>query len=128
MVTEEEKKAFGERLRTVADKPQEIARMIEVQRTSIYNYLSGNVLPSFDIIQRLMKKRPDIDYYWLITGEYVQPEGKGKINSAEDKKIHELTTLVKLQQDLLDHKDHRIEILNGIIKEMEFQLGEKDKK
>jgi transcriptional regulator with XRE-family HTH domain len=46
-----------------------LADSINVQRSSISHILSGRNKPSFDFIQKLLNKFPEINAQWLITGK-----------------------------------------------------------
>lgn len=47
----------------------QFADSIGVQRSSISHIVSGRNLPSFDFIQKMLLKYPEIDANWLITGK-----------------------------------------------------------
>ncbi|QQS51322.1 MAG: helix-turn-helix domain-containing protein [Bacteroidota bacterium] len=47
----------------------QFADNIGVQRSSISHIVSGRNLPSFDFIQKMLLKYPEIDANWLITGK-----------------------------------------------------------
>ncbi len=47
----------------------QFADNIGVQRSSISHIVSGRNLPSFDFIQKMLIKYPEIDANWLITGK-----------------------------------------------------------
>ena len=54
-----------------------LAEEIGVQRSSVSHIVSGRNKPSFDFIQKLMKRYPDVNPKWLLLGE-------GKIYSKEN--------------------------------------------
>jgi plasmid maintenance system antidote protein VapI len=46
-----------------------LADTINVQRSSISHILSGRNKPSFDFIQKILKRYPEINSRWLLLGE-----------------------------------------------------------
>lgn len=46
--------------------PSQFADEIGVQRSSISHILSGRNRPSFDIIQKIMRRYPDLGYDWIL--------------------------------------------------------------
>jgi transcriptional regulator with XRE-family HTH domain len=58
----------------------QFADIVGVQRSSISHILSGRNKPSFDFIQKILVKYPEINAKWLITGE-------GDIDSDEIKPL-----------------------------------------
>lgn len=49
--------------------PSHFADEIGVQRSSISHILAGRNKPSFDIIQKIVKRFPDLGYEWLMEEE-----------------------------------------------------------
>ncbi len=47
----------------------QFADQIGVQRSSISHVLSGRNKPSLEFIQKILKKFPDVDASWLISGQ-----------------------------------------------------------
>lgn len=47
----------------------ELAKQIEVQRSTFSHLLSGRNKPSLDLIQKLIEHFPALNTHWLITGE-----------------------------------------------------------
>lgn len=50
-------------------QPSAFADMMGVQRSGISHLLSGRNKPSFDFIQKMLTKFPDLNYEWLILGK-----------------------------------------------------------
>jgi transcriptional regulator with XRE-family HTH domain len=59
--------------------PSYFADEIGVQRSSISHILSGRNKPSFEIIQKIVKRFPDLGYEWLMddTNTISMPKGGG---------------------------------------------------
>ncbi|NLH53302.1 MAG: helix-turn-helix transcriptional regulator [Bacteroidales bacterium] len=53
----------------------QFAEAIGIQRSGLSHILSGRNQPSLDFIKKLIHRFPDVDIYWLITGE---PTNKAK--------------------------------------------------
>ena len=49
--------------------PARLADMIGIQRSGLSHILSGRNKPSFEFINKLLLKFPDINAEWLITGK-----------------------------------------------------------
>ncbi|MDK2910733.1 MAG: hypothetical protein PWR20_2301 [Bacteroidales bacterium] len=47
----------------------QFAEAIGIQRSGLSHILSGRNQPSLDFIKKLMHRFPEVDIYWLITGE-----------------------------------------------------------
>ncbi len=56
--------------------PSYFADEIGVQRSSISHILSGRNRPSFDIIQKIIRRFPELGYEWIMEEEaqYAQPQ------------------------------------------------------
>lgn len=60
--------------------PSYFADEIGVQRSSISHILSGRNRPSFDLIQKIIKRFPELGYEWIMEEDspsVVQPPGYG---------------------------------------------------
>lgn len=53
--------------------PSVFADEIGVQRSSISHILSGRNRPSFDIIQKIIRRFPDLGYEWILEEESPSP-------------------------------------------------------
>ncbi|WP_234733848.1 helix-turn-helix transcriptional regulator [Tellurirhabdus bombi] len=53
--------------------PSHFADEIGVQRSSISHILSGRNRPSFDIIQKIIRRFPDLGYDWILEEEESVP-------------------------------------------------------
>lgn len=71
----------------------QFADIIGVQRSSISHIISGRNKPSFDFIQKILLKYPEISADWLITG-------RGSINALNNNSIS--TSTVETKQDLFN--------------------------
>ncbi len=54
--------------------PSYFADEIGVQRSSISHILSGRNRPSFDIIQKIIRRFPELGYDWIMEDDVAQPE------------------------------------------------------
>ncbi|MFN8355883.1 MAG: helix-turn-helix transcriptional regulator [Spirosomataceae bacterium] len=62
--------------------PSHFADAIGVQRSSISHILAGRNKPSFEIIQKIIKKFPDVGFDWLMNDE-IAPSFVPEIPSAK---------------------------------------------
>ncbi len=64
--------------------PSYFADEIGVQRSSISHILSGRNKPSFEIIQKIVKRFPDLGYEWLMddTNTVPMPMGNSMLNQS----------------------------------------------
>ncbi|MBN2481914.1 MAG: helix-turn-helix transcriptional regulator [Bacteroidales bacterium] len=53
---------------------------IGVQRSSISHIISGRNQPSYDFIKKVMKKYPELDVEWLLTGQGEMLKDRSDIN------------------------------------------------
>ena len=61
--------------------PSYFADEIGVQRSSISHILSGRNRPSFDIIQKIIRRFPELGYEWIMEEEqYAQPQSNRHIS------------------------------------------------
>ncbi|WMJ74214.1 helix-turn-helix transcriptional regulator [Cytophagaceae bacterium ABcell3] len=71
--------------------PSVFADEIEVQRSSISHILSGRNKPSLDLIQKVIKRFPEINPVWLLTGKGEMKQldlfGDQENKPSEDQKI-----------------------------------------
>jgi transcriptional regulator with XRE-family HTH domain len=61
----------------------QLADMLGVQRSSISHIISGRNKPSFDFINRMLNKFPEINANWLITGKGEMLSGNSSIKETE---------------------------------------------
>ncbi len=63
--------------------PSYFADEIGVQRSSISHILSGRNRPSFDIIQKIIRRFPELGYEWIMEEEaqYAQPQPGNRFSS-----------------------------------------------
>ncbi|WP_128544251.1 helix-turn-helix domain-containing protein [Larkinella soli] len=61
--------------------PSQFADEIGIQRSSISHILSGRNRPSFDIIQKIIRRFPDLGYDWIM--EEDEPVSAGESRSRE---------------------------------------------
>ncbi len=62
--------------------PSYFADEIGVQRSSISHILSGRNRPSFDIIQKIIRRFPELGYDWIMEEDTTQPKpGQNSINA-----------------------------------------------
>jgi len=65
--------SMNKRLQTLLEiehlSPSQLADALSIQRGGISHLLSGRNKPSFDFLQKVLEKYPDISAEWLITGK-----------------------------------------------------------
>jgi transcriptional regulator with XRE-family HTH domain len=65
--------SLGERLRIVMDEqgwtPVQLAAMTGQAQGTIYNYLSGKVVPRTDVAELVLRAVPGLSARWLLMGE-----------------------------------------------------------
>ncbi len=63
--------------------PSYFADEIGVQRSSISHILSGRNRPSFDIIQKIIRRFPELGYEWIMEEDtqYTQPQSANRYTS-----------------------------------------------
>lgn len=80
---------FVKRLESIFDlyglSSSSFADKISVQRSSLSHLLSGRNKPSLDLILKIIDVFPEVDLYWLVSGEGNFP----KNNLVENSKINE---------------------------------------
>ncbi|MES2730653.1 MAG: helix-turn-helix transcriptional regulator [Bacteroidota bacterium] len=54
--------------------PSRFAEEIGVQRSSISHILSGRNKPSFDIIQKILRRYPDLGMEWILSDDSITSE------------------------------------------------------
>jgi transcriptional regulator with XRE-family HTH domain len=64
--------------------PSYFADEIGVQRSSISHILSGRNRPSFDIIQKIIRRFPDLGYDWIMEEETELPFGQTDTTDTAD--------------------------------------------
>ncbi len=57
---------------------------IDVPRSSISHILANRNKPSLDIINKIIKKYPDISFEWLMNGELIRTEGIEKQSNNQE--------------------------------------------
>ena len=93
-------------LKTKNISASKFADEIGVQRSSISHIISGRNNPSLDFIQKILKRFPDINSTWILTGKgsmYLEPD---------------------LFSDVDEHKNENIQINNDIIDSPEDIINE----
>lgn len=64
---------IGQRLKFLMEsiglKVRTFAQALEVSETNIRNYISRDSKPSSDVIERIVRKYPQVNPAWLITGD-----------------------------------------------------------
>ncbi|WP_273215627.1 helix-turn-helix domain-containing protein [Runella zeae] len=100
--------------------------------TVIYNIVNGRNKPGFEIIESLLKKYPQINSSWLLTGEgemftttpiltpptptsdsYLQEYLK-KLEERFEKLLSQKDKLIESQQYLIEHLESRLGKLKGV--------------
>lgn len=75
--------------------PSYFADEIGVQRSSISHILSGRNRPSFDIIQKIIRRFPDLGYEWIMEEDgsgYGQPSQRNQQRYVQDRYAHSSNT------------------------------------
>lgn len=98
--------------------PSYFADEIGVQRSSISHILSGRNKPSFEIIQKIVKRFPDLGYEWLMDDTNTIPMPKGGSSLPNQHSFSQQTgtdmddELVEYKKAMLSDKSTKA-ILNG---------------
>src|SRR4028118_1887147 len=83
--------------------PSYFADEIGVQRSSISHILSGRNRPSFDIIQKIIRRFPDLGYDWILEEDSelptpaAMPAVKGALKREETVTLPNLTSPIPRQ-------------------------------
>ncbi|MES2662525.1 MAG: helix-turn-helix transcriptional regulator [Pseudomonadota bacterium] len=97
--------------------PSYFADEIGVQRSSISHILSGRNKPSFEIIQKIVKRFPDLGYEWLMddTNTIPMPKSNGSVpnqHSFGQQSGTDMDELVEYKKAMLSDKSAKA-ILNS---------------
>lgn len=95
--------------------PSYFADEIGVQRSSISHILSGRNKPSFEIIQKIVKRFPDLGYEWLMddTNTIQMPKGGANLPPNQHSFTNQTgTDMDDFKKSLLSDKSTKA-ILNG---------------
>ncbi|MGD0711853.1 MAG: helix-turn-helix transcriptional regulator [Bacteroidales bacterium] len=113
-------------LKTKNISASKFADEIGVQRSSISHILSGRNNPSLDFIQKILKRFPDINSDWILTGKgsmYIEPDLFNIIEEHKTGKVTQTSILNDSQQDILMEETPQI----SDIEEIPVQKEEKAK-
>ncbi|WP_083940506.1 helix-turn-helix transcriptional regulator [Rudanella lutea] len=112
-------------LLTKGYSPSHFADEIGVQRSSISHILSGRNRPSFDIIQKIIKRFPDLGFEWILEDDAPSPSpfnrSSGPSNpSLRGSFLNDSATIdtISRSQSALPNRTNRTEISG--IREEEF--------
>lgn len=83
--------------------PSHFADEIGIQRSSISHILSGRNRPSFDIIQKIIKRFPDLGFDWILEDEAPTPVFRPQSAPTPIRKPENFPT----QNHLLDSNDRQ---------------------
>ncbi|MGC8866551.1 MAG: helix-turn-helix domain-containing protein [Bacteroidales bacterium] len=62
----------------------QFAEALGIQRSGLSHILSGRNQPSLEFVKKLIQRFPDVDLYWLLTGEKAKQEKKTEIKREPD--------------------------------------------
>lgn len=62
----------------------QFAEALGIQRSGLSHILSGRNQPSLEFVKKLIQRFPDVDLYWLLTGEKSRHEVKPVIKREPD--------------------------------------------
>ena len=113
-------------LKTKDISASKFADEIGVQRSSISHILSGRNNPSLDFIQKILKRFPDINSDWILTGKgsmYLEPDLFNIIEQPKTEKMAQTSLLSNSQQDIFTEEPPQI----SDIEEIPVQKEEKPK-
>ena len=113
-------------LKTKDISASKFADEIGVQRSSISHILSGRNNPSLDFIQKILKRFPDINSDWILTGKgsmYLEPDLFNIIEQPKPEKVVQTSLLSHSQQDIFAEESTQI----SDIEEVSIQKEEKPK-
>ena len=91
-VTMELKERIATVMKVNQHNASSFADLLGVQRSSLSHILNGRNNPSLDFIAKLLKKFPNVDANWLITG--IEP-AKQRLQQNRDLKPKEVSNKVK---------------------------------
>ncbi len=86
--------------------PSHFADEIGIQRSSISHILSGRNRPSFDIIQKIIKRFPDLGFDWILEDEAPTPVFRQQAVPTPIRKAENFTTQNHLLQS--DDRQNRL--------------------
>ncbi len=98
-------------LKTKDISASKFADEIGVQRSSISHILSGRNNPSLDFIQKILKRFPDINSDWILTGKgsmYLEPDLFNIIEQPKLEKVAQTSLLSHSQQDIFAEEPTQI--------------------
>jgi len=93
--------------------PSKFADELGIQRSGMSHILSGRNNPSLDLIQKILKRFPEINADWILTGKGIM---KGNFKSIEPKPID----LFAPAQPLTQTENAKIEF-DSVIQETEIK-------
>jgi transcriptional regulator with XRE-family HTH domain len=104
-------------LKTKDISASKFADEIGVQRSSISHILSGRNNPSLDFIQKILKRFPDINSDWILTGKgsmYLEPDLFNVIEQPKTGKVAQTSLLNNSQQDIFTEEPPQISDIEEI--------------
>jgi len=96
----------------------ELARMLDVTRGSVNQWLSGKQIPGHKPLMKMFELFPDISADWLMLGRgemSIENKSSGSDNSFLKKQLLDQAEMMGLYKKLLEEKDARIELLETLI-------------
>ena len=96
----------------------ELARMLDVTRGSVNQWLSGKQVPGHKPFMKMFELFPDISADWLMLGRgemSIENKSSGSDNSFFKKQLLDQAEMMTLYKKLLDEKDARIKLLETIV-------------
>ena len=108
----------------------EFARMLDVTRGSVNQWLSGKLVPGHKPLIRIFELFPDLSADWLLLGKgemSIENKFSGSDNSFLKKQLMDQAEMMGLYKKLLEEKDARIKLLETLINS-KVKNPSKDKK
>ena len=96
----------------------EFARMLEVTRGSVNQWLAGKLVPGHKPLMKIFEMYPDISADWLLLGRgdmLLENKSSGSDNSNLQKQLLDQAEMMGLYKKLIDEKDARIRLLETLI-------------
>ncbi len=96
----------------------EFARMLDVTRGSVNQWLSGKLVPGHNPTMKIFEVFPDISADWLLLGRGEMSYGNISTDSDNTflrKQLNDQSELVELYKKLIEEKDARLRLLDTLV-------------
>ncbi len=104
-----------------------MAQEIGTNGANLSNLISGKFKPSFDFLDKLLNRFPELNGNWVITGMepmFNDPKIKGIYNQIDHSELLESkNTIISLQSKTINHLEEKVSELNKKMREYELAKG-----